>query len=41
MNLDILDQPLANALDGYVEEKRNSGRWSSITTYDNWNILLN
>lgn len=40
MNLNVLDQPLAKALDHYVEEERSSGRWSSITTYDNWKYTV-
>lgn len=40
MNLNVLDQPLAKALDSYVEEERSSGRWSSTTTYDNWKYTV-
>lgn len=36
----MLNQPLSIALNNYVEEERASGRWSSITTYDNWKYTV-
>lgn len=38
--LDVLNQPLAEALNRYVEKEYRSGRWSSITTYDNWKYTV-
>lgn len=38
--LDVLNQPLAEALNRYVEEEYRLGRWSSITTYDNWKYTV-
>lgn len=40
INSDVLNKPLSIALDNYVEEERASGRWSSITTYDNWKYTV-
>lgn len=40
IDLDVLNQPLAQALNNYVEEERASGRWSSVTTYDNWKYTV-
>lgn len=40
MALDVLNQPLAEALNLYVEEEYRSGRWSSITTYTNWKYTV-
>lgn len=40
INLDVVNQPLSIALNNYVEEEKASGRWSSITTYDNWKYTV-
>lgn len=35
-----LNQPLVKVLNNYVKEEYTSGRWSSITTYNNWKYTV-